>query len=277
MACGARTATIATAPVAVSVNGVAVSRQAIAREAQHHPARSPGAAWRAAARALVIRELLLQEAQRLGIAAEPKADPRGRRETEDEALIRALIEREVRVPRPDPETCRRYYEQNRDKLRAPDLYEAAHILIAARARDRARYGKARAKALALLAEIKASPARFADLARLHSDCPSRAQGGSLGQFTAAQVTPEFARALAALAPGALSDPPVATRYGFHIIRLDRKHEGRILPYEAVAERIAAYLAESVERRAAAQYIARLAARATITGITLASPEAHRVS
>ena len=51
-------------PVTVSVNGVSIARDAIVREMQHHPAPKPIAAWQQAARALVIRELLLQEARR---------------------------------------------------------------------------------------------------------------------------------------------------------------------------------------------------------------------
>ena len=69
---------------------------------------------------------------------------------------------------------------------------------------------------------------------------------------------------------------MATRYGFHIIRLERKINGRVLPYEVVAERIADYLRESVQRRANAQYVARLASAARIEGIELASAEALRV-
>ncbi len=70
---------------------------------------------------------------------------------------------------------------------------------------------------------------------------------------------------------------MATRYGLHIIRLDRKIEGRELPFELVAERIAEYLRESVTRRATAQYIARLVSRAEIRGIAMDGAEAHRVS
>jgi peptidyl-prolyl cis-trans isomerase C len=55
----------------------------------------------------VVRELLLQEAHRLAIEATPKFDGAGRRETEEEALIRALIERGCRES--DEESCRRYY------------------------------------------------------------------------------------------------------------------------------------------------------------------------
>jgi peptidyl-prolyl cis-trans isomerase C len=70
--------------------------------------------------------------------------------------------------------------------------------------------------------------------------------------------------------------PVATRYGFHVIRLDRKHEGCTLPYEVVAERIADYLRASVRRRADAQYVARLISAARIEGIELAGADALRV-
>ena len=91
-----------------------------------------------------------------------------------------------------------------------------------------------------------------------------------------QTTPEFEQALIALSPGQLCAAPVATRYGFHIIRLDRKHEGQMLPYEVVAGRIADYLRESVRRRADAQYIARLMSAAKIEGIDLAGADALRV-
>jgi peptidyl-prolyl cis-trans isomerase C len=274
--CGALDSAITAKPAAVSVNGVVVPRAAIAREAQHHPASSPVAAWKEAARALAVRELLLQEARRQGVTAAPLSDAEGRRETEEESSIRALIEREVRLPQPDAETCRRYYEQNRRRFHSSDIYEAAHILIAADARDAAAHRRARDMALALLVELERDPGRFAELARVHSDCPSRAQDGNLGQISSGQVTPVFERALAALAPGSIS-APVATAYGFHLIRIDRRIEGRELPFELVAERIADYLGESVRRRAVAQYIARLAARAEINGIELAGPEAHRVN
>ena len=94
---------------------------------------------------------------------------------------------------------------------------------------------------------------------------------------AGQTTPEFEQALFALEPGSIGPEPVATRYGFHIIRLDRKHEGRELPFELVADRIAEYLQESVQRRALAQYIARLATAAQIEGVDLANAEAMRVN
>jgi peptidyl-prolyl cis-trans isomerase C len=276
MTCSVRTAAITSKPNVVSVNGTVIPRDVIAREVQQHPAQTPLMAWKDAARALAVRELLLQEARRLEVSGETLRDGKGRRETEDEAAIRTLIEREVAVPSPDEKACRRYYEQNLRRFRSAAIYEAAHILIAADARDQSAYRAALERAKAIRVQLVQAPTRFAELARETSDCPSAAQGGNLGQITAGQTTPEFERALEAQSPGELSPEPVATRYGFHLIRLDRKIDGRQLPFEAVAERIADYLAHRVTQRATAQYVARLAARAQISGIELASPSEHRV-
>src|SRR5581483_12030742 len=170
-------------------------------------------------------------------------------------------DREVATPEPDEPVCRRFYERHRSRFRSPDIYEAAHILFAARRDDDAAFAEAKRRAEACLAELRRHPERFGEMAAMHSACPSAAQGGNLGQIVSGQTTPEFENALSALAPGSFSEP-VETRYGVHIIRLDRKIEGRLVPFELVADRIADYLRESVRRRAYAQYIARLVSRAT---------------
>jgi peptidyl-prolyl cis-trans isomerase C len=276
MSCSVHTNIPAGKPVPVSVNGVTIARDAIVREMQHHPADKPIAAWQEAARALVVRELLLQRARHLGLTAEPISED-GRRETDEEALMRMLVEREVAVPEPDAEVCRRYYENNKARFRSPDIYEASHILFAALPDDQAAYAQAHADAQAVLATLQENPDSFATLARAYSRCPSGSQGGNLGQITRGQTTPEFEQALVALAPGETTPEPVATRYGFHIIRLARKQEGALLPYKLVAERIADYLAGSVRRRAQAQYVARLVSAAEIAGIALDGAQAHRVN
>jgi len=277
MSCSVHTNIPAGKPVPVSVNGITIARDAIVREMQHHRANKPIEAWQHAARALVVRELLLQRARALDIAPEPESDEAGRRETDDEAIMRAVVEREVALPEPDDESCRRYYKNNIARFRSDDIYEVSHILFAAAASDKAAYAQARADAAAVLGALQERPETFADLVRAYSRCPSAAQGGNLGQVTPGQTTPEFEAAMIALAPGEIAAAPVETRYGFHIIRLEQKHDGRILPYELVADRIADYLTESVRRRAHAQYIARLASAATIEGIALGDAEAHRVN
>lgn len=277
MSCSIHT-DLTTAPrTRVSVNGVVVSHDAIARETQNHPAESAVAAWQEAARALVIRELLLQEANRVGIEAEPEPDGEGRPETAEEAKIRALIEREVQTPDADEESCKRYYLQNLAKFRSPDIYEAAHILIAAPMSDAEAYGRAKETAHSVLSILQSEPQRFGELARELSDCPSSESGGNLGQVTAGQTTPEFERALLALQPGTLASAPIETRYGFHILRLDRCIAGQELPFDIVRDSIASHLAARVGWVATAQYVARLAARAKIEGVELPDPASLRVS
>lgn len=255
-------------PVPVSINGVVISSADIARETQHHSSLDPDEAWMLAARALAIRELLRQEADRLGIEAEPIEDEEGRRETPHEARDRALIEREVVVPQADDATCRRYYDQNRRRFRTPDLYEAAHILLTAAPGDASARDAARCTAMALIAGLSQRPADFAAAAARHSACPSSAQGGSLGQIGPGQTVAEFEAALRTMQPGVVHPQPVETRYGLHVVRLERRVDGRELPFEAVRQRIADYLDEAVHRQALRQYVSVLASRAVVTGVDL---------
>jgi len=261
----------------VSVNGVVVRHDEISREAQNHPAPTPVAAWTAAARALAVRELLLQEARRIVIDAQPLTDGEGRTETAEEASIRSLVEREISTPIPDETACKRYYTHNLKRFRSADLYEAAHILIAARPGDRAAYAAARTEAEAVTAALLDAPERFAELASAHSACPSKAVGGNLGQLSPGDTATEFDAALRAMAPGEITTEPVATRFGHHIIRLDRKIEGRQLSFEVVRERIADYLVDRTRHTAIAQFVARLTARAEITGVDLPTTADLRVS
>jgi peptidyl-prolyl cis-trans isomerase C len=119
-------------------------------------------------------------------------------------------------------------------------------------------------------QLMDAPGRFADLAKTHSACPSREVGGSLGQLTPGSTVPEFEAALRTLEAGAITPEPVRSRFGFHIIRLDRSIPGRRLPFEAVGERIALHLEASSWSRGVAQLIGVLADRAKIVGVTLSA-------
>lgn len=270
MSCSLHQAAGLDRPSRIKVNGVAIDRDAIAREAQNHPAEKPLAAWQEAARALVIRELLLQEARRLEISAKPCSDDEGRRETDEEALIRQVIEQEVRTPTADEAACQRYYEQNRARFRSADLFEVRHILIAAPHDDRKARAVAAEQATRIIEELRADPSRFDELAQAYSACPSGQSGGNLGQIGPGQTVPEFERALGRSPVGEVAPQPVDTRYGLHVVRVDRRIAGRDLPFELVQERIRDWLDEKVRRTALAQYLSILAGRADIAGIALAS-------
>lgn len=251
---------------AVSVNGVPIAESDILAEAQNHPAENPGAALAAAARALVIRQLLLQRAGELGIAAAPATDPDGRHETGEDAAIRLLIEREVSAPSATAEECRRFYHNNREKFRSAPIFEASHILIAADPADEAARAACRREAKRLAAVIAEHPGEFATMARTHSACSSATAGGNLGQLTLGSTVAEFERALQRMKEGEITLDPVESRFGFHIIRLDRRTDGEQLPFDVVSTRIAGWLEASAWSKAVSQFIAVLAAEATITGI-----------
>lgn len=255
----------------VSVGGKVIPAAAISREVQNHVAATPQEAWRAAARALVVREMLLQEAHRVGLAPAPASDDEGRRETDEEALIRAVVEQAVSTPQPDAAACRCYYDRNLPRFRSADLYEAAHILLPSRQEDKEARERAREQAVRLCSLLARNPRTFAQLATEHSACPSASTGGNLGQIKPGDTVAEFDTALAAMQACEISAEPVESRYGFHIIRLDRRIEGRVLPFELVQDRIAIYLRERSTRQATAQYLALLAARTVIEGVELPAP------
>lgn len=250
----------------ISVNGVAIARDAISREAQNHPAARPFEAWLAAARALCVRELMLQEARRLAISAEPVSDGEGRRETMEEALIRTLLETQVHVPAPSTEECRRYYDANRARFVSPALFEVRHILVPRG--DNA--DDSRAKAEGVIAALHQG-ASFAALAEAHSACPSARVGGSLGQIGPGDTVPEFEAALDAMPAGAVAPVPVETRYGFHVVEVLRRIAQQELPFDAVRDAIAAYLPARSRMTAERQYVEILASQAVIEGITLSGP------
>jgi peptidyl-prolyl cis-trans isomerase C len=241
----------------ISVNGVELSDEAVYAEMQYHPADDAGAAQREAAVALIVRELLIQEAARLGIDG-----------GSEEARMQALIECEVRTPEPDEMTCRRYYDNNRRRFRSPDICEGHHILFAAAPDDGDARAAAREKAEGAIARLQAEPDLFEDLARELSDCPSKTMGGNLGQVTRGSTVPEFETFLFNLEDGQLCPIAVESRYGFHVVRLGRKIAGGELPFEIVADKIAEYLAQAAWTRAVHQYIQILVGHARVTGIQL---------
>lgn len=252
------------APVFVHVGATAISEAEIAREMQHHRADRPQRARADAARALVVRELLRLEIQRLALTHAARPD---RAETHEEAAVRLLIEREVPTPEPDDADCRRYFDANRERLREPDAARVRHILLAAAPGDGAGRNRARELGEQLIGQLQQEPARFGELARLHSACPSRDEDGSLGWIASGDTVPEFERQVFRLKPG-LAGLTVESRYGHHVVMLDEFRPGAALSFDASRARIAAYLETQVKQNALHQYLNILAERHGVRGLDL---------
>ncbi len=246
----------------IKVNGLGIAPEAIAQELQYHPANSRDEAVFLASQALVIRELLQQRANALNIRVRASGG-----ESEEEAVIRTLVEREVSMPSADEETCRAYFERNRERFASAPLVAARHILLACAVEDVESRSRLREQAEALIAELQAQPERFAELALAHSACPSKQQGGALGQISKGQTVPEFERQLLRLSEG-LASQPLESRYGFHVVDVERRLDGQLLPFEIVEGSIRAELDQRVWQVSVAQYLKSLIGQADIQGIVL---------
>jgi peptidyl-prolyl cis-trans isomerase C len=155
-----------------------------------------------------------------------------------------------------------FYAGNRDKFESPEQARARHILVAVdeKADDKTRQA-ARAKADDLLAQLKGG-ASFEELAKKSSDCPSAPQGGDLGFFGHGQMVPEFDSAAFALKPGELSGV-VATKFGYHIIKLEEQKAAGLVPEAEAAPQIREYLVAQKNGEAVDELLKKLRAKAKI--------------
>lgn len=239
----------------VVVNKTLIPDAAINEESAHVGSGKISERHEEAARRLVIRELLRLRAKEHGIDC--RTDP--------DAAIDAVLEREVQVPEVDEQACRRYFESNPERFRAPVTARVRHILLKAAPDDPEARARAEQQAVDVIEELRTDPGRFAELAASWSACPSAADGGYLGAISRGRTVPEFEAVVLRLTPG-LAGRPVETRYGFHVVEVLAREGGQPLAYEDVRKQIADYLRERSWRRAVHQYLQILIDEADIRGI-----------
>src|SRR5262249_49522747 len=207
------------------------------------------------------RELLRQRAIEVGLL-----EPEETGEATVGQALETLLAREVVTPEPTGEECRRYYEGHPQEYQSGDLVHARHILF--QVTPSVRVPEIRARAEQALNELLREPERFAAVAAELSNCPSGQQGGNLGQIGRGDTVPEFERVLFRLGPAGLLPEVVRTRFGFHLVAVDRHIPGAKLPFDAVRDGIAKRLRTMVEEKALRQYVSVLAGQADICGANL---------
>ncbi len=158
------------------------------------------------------------------------------RQPESVDLDYLVLERSKLTPegKPSEDELKAFYEQNRARYGQPDSRRASHILFAvASGADEAARSAAREEAEKVLAEAKAAPERFAELAKAHSkDSGSAEAGGDLGFFDREMMVKPFADAAFSTAPGDFT-PVVESEFGFHVIRVTEAREGGAKPFADV--------------------------------------------
>lgn len=178
----------------------------------------------------VLREILSQEAERRGLVQSPvyKEQMELARQS---ILIRELItDFQKKSPVSDAEVLAEY---NKAKAQAGDKeYHARHILV-----------DSEEEAKALIAKIKGGTP-FVEAAKASSkDSGSAPQGGDLGWATPSSFVPEFGKAMAALQKGQMTETPVQSSFGWHIIQLDETRDAQLPAIEEVKPQIVQQLTQ----------------------------------
>ena len=147
------------------------------------------------------------------------------------------------------EDLRKYYDENASRYTAAEERRASHVLLSA-AKDgpAAERAQARAKAQALLGELRKAPGTFADVAKKNSgDTGSAARGGDLDFLGRGAMVKPFEDAAFAMKAGEISNV-VETDFGFHIIRLDAVRGGEKKAFEAVRAEIEAVVKSQLAQK-----------------------------
>lgn len=116
---------------------------------------------------------------------------------------------------------KKYYDDNMDKFQKGESVNASHILV-----------DSEDKANEILTKINAGEVSFEDAARENSTCPSKDNGGNLGEFTKGQMVPEFDEAVFSMEVGTIS-APVKTQFGYHLIKLISKSEASTYAFDEI--------------------------------------------
>ena len=194
---------------------------------------------------LIGREVLIQEAdkQNVGGRADVKAAIDNARQS---IIINAMLADYVKKnPVKDADIKAEY---DKAKAGAPDKeYHARHILV-----------EKEDDAKAIITKLKGG-AKFDELAKQSKDPGSADKGGDLGWTDPGRFVPEFGKAMTALKVGAITDTPVKTQYGYHVIKLEEVRPLTIPPLEQVKQQVA----EQLQQRKLAEYRESLLKKATV--------------
>jgi peptidyl-prolyl cis-trans isomerase C len=194
---------------------------------------------------LIGREVLIQEADKQGVGTRPdvkNAIDNARQSIIINAMLADYIKKN---PVKDADIKAEY-----DKYKAQvgdKEYHARHILVGTE--DEAKQ---------IIAKLKGG-AKFEDLAKQSKDPGSAANGGDLDWASPASFVPDFSKAMTSLQKGQITETPVKTQYGYHVIKLEDVRPAKVPPLEEVKQQVA----ESLQQRKLAAFREELMKKAKI--------------
>ncbi len=213
-------------PVVARVNGQDIRLDEVQAEALRLPEELRGMApqmlFPLLVDQMITQKAITQAARAAGLDRDPDVAARIRR-AEEEALQQALITRAV-APVMSEEALRARYQREIAGRPAEEEVRARHILV-----------PSEAEARTALAEARRAGADFAEVARRRSTGPGSREGGDLGFFKRGDMIPEFAEAAFAMQPGQISQNPVRTQFGWHVIKVEERRAVAAAPFEEARE------------------------------------------
>ena len=223
-------------------------------------------------------ELLRQAAQRAGLlSASDVPGVEGAISAQASNAIEQLLERELPIPDPSEEACRRYHDAHPAAHAHGERAQLRHVLFAVTPGVDVKQLRLRAEAL--LIELRCADdggAKFAEAAAQWSNCPSGQQGGELGWLTRADCAPEFAREVFGSAEIGVLARLVHSRFGLHVVEVVARDPGQQPSFEEVRQAIALTLRQQAWVNALRQYLQLLAGAAVVEGVTLDAAESPLV-
>jgi peptidyl-prolyl cis-trans isomerase C len=194
---------------------------------------------------LVNREILMQEADKLGLSS--SAEVKNQMEMARQSIvIRALVADYVKKNPVSEADMKAEYDKF--KAQAGDKeYHARHILV-----------EKEDDAKAIIAKLK-SGAKFEDLAKQSKDTGSAANGGDLDWAPPSAFVKPFSDAMTSLQKGQITETPVQTQFGYHVIKLEDSRPAKVPSFEEVKPQIA----ESLQQQKLQAYQQELKKKAKI--------------
>jgi peptidyl-prolyl cis-trans isomerase C len=194
---------------------------------------------------LIGREVLIQEADKQGIGNRPEVKSQIDNARQS-IIINAMLSDYVKKHPVTDAEIKAFYDQYKAQVGDKE-YHARHILV-----------DNEADAKAIIAKLKGG-AKFEDLAKQSKDPGSAQNGGDLDWASPANFVPEFSKAMTSLQKGQITETPVHTQFGYHVIKLEDVRPAKFPTLEEAKQQIA----EQITQRKVAAYREELIKKAKI--------------
>ncbi len=204
---------------------------------------------------LINRELLLQTARAEGYDQREEVTKQIKRES-DSIILAVMLDEKLKDTDLSDEALQTEYQSQLSSITLKE-YNARHILV-----------QEKAEAEAIISQLQ-SGSDFATLAKEKSTGPTAENGGDLGWFRSETMVAEFSNAMVQLNTGGITNAPVETRFGWHVIKLEGTRDLTPPTFEESKERLKSIIAN----KAAQAYLSTIR---TDAKIDIYDPETGKV-